>query len=76
MGFFSLQPMRFFWTVYRFIQILSLDIVGGALACTWMLASYLEINLAWQVYTLLGLAVFSIYTLDHQIGRASCRERV
>lgn len=57
--------MRIFSQLYRLIQILSLDIVGGALLCAWMIACYMGITMPWSVYTCLGLGVFAIYTLDH-----------
>ena len=65
MGFFYFCPMRIFWHLYRLLQILSLDIVGGALLCAWMIASYMGIKLPGAVYACLGLGVFGIYTLDH-----------
>jgi hypothetical protein len=44
---------------------LSIDVVLGALAGLVFFSKLLRIQLEWQVFLLLGLAVWSIYTADH-----------
>lgn len=44
---------------------LSIDVVLGALAGLVFFSKLLRIELEWQVFLLLGLAVWSIYTADH-----------
>ncbi|WP_143962556.1 UbiA family prenyltransferase [Litoribacter populi] len=54
----ELKPLRLF-------QYLSLDVVLGACAGMYFFADVVGIGLGLIYYVLLGLAVWSIYTLDH-----------
>lgn len=51
--------------VYRYINALSLDVVGGALICSLFFAKLFHATLPVPVLISLGLAVWSVYTLDH-----------
>uniref|UniRef100_UPI0040489058 hypothetical protein n=1 Tax=Algoriphagus sp. TaxID=1872435 RepID=UPI0040489058 len=52
----------------RFFQLfsgLSLDVVVGAMASLYFFQELLHLSLEWPVFGLLGLAVWTIYSLDH-----------
>lgn len=50
---------------YRTAQILSLDIVIGAVILLRFFCAQLEVSVDWPVYALLGATVWLIYTADH-----------
>ncbi|WP_462253086.1 UbiA prenyltransferase family protein [Ekhidna sp.] len=50
---------------YRFIQILSIDIVIGVVVLLRFFCAHFEIRVDWQVYALLACSVWLIYTADH-----------
>ncbi|GAA4820308.1 hypothetical protein [Algivirga pacifica] len=60
---------------YRFLQVLSLDVVLGAMICSAFLASVLEVQLEVVVYIVLGLAVWIIYTLDHLLDAKAIQHK-
>jgi 4-hydroxybenzoate polyprenyltransferase len=47
------------------LQHLSLDVVFGACAGMYFFAHLLGLHLNWILYLLMGMAVWSIYTMDH-----------
>jgi hypothetical protein len=49
----------------QYISWLSIDVAFGATAGMFFFEKLLHVNLHWPAYLLLGLAVWSIYTLDH-----------
>ncbi len=49
----------------QYISWLSIDVVFGAMAGMYFFMELFHIKLKWQAFVLLGLAVWSIYTLDH-----------
>ena len=51
--------------VYRYIQVLSLDVVAGACISALYIADLLEIALPTLVLAALGISVWLIYTIDH-----------
>ncbi|MBL6449920.1 hypothetical protein JMN32_26645 [Fulvivirga sp. 29W222] len=51
--------------LYRYLNILSLDVVAGACICAMFLADFLQADLHWAAVTLLGACVWLIYTFDH-----------
>lgn len=51
-----------FW---HYVSLLSLDVALGAMGGLLFFAQLLEVEIAWQVFLLLGMAVWSIYTGDH-----------
>ena len=51
--------------LYRFLRVLSLDVVAGALVGALFFAYHFKVQLPWPVLTALGLAIWLIYTLDH-----------
>ncbi|UII34243.1 hypothetical protein LVD17_10515 [Fulvivirga ulvae] len=51
--------------MYRYINILSLDVVAGACICSMFLADFFETDLHWATTLLLGICVWLIYTFDH-----------
>jgi hypothetical protein len=57
--------MEIFRKILLYLNLLSLDVVFGAMAGMVFFSDLLEVNIAACVYFLLGLAVWSIYTLDH-----------
>lgn len=64
---------------YRLAQILSIDIVIGAVVLLRFFCAQSEVNPGWQVYVLLGATVWLIYTVDHlrdaEKSALSVRER-
>lgn len=54
-----------FRTLWSFVSILSLDVVSGALAGMYFFQAVWELSLSWELYFLLGLAVWVVYTGDH-----------
>lgn len=57
--------MQFLFKFYQRITWLSFDVVLGAMAGMLFFAKALRVDLAWQAYALLGMAVWCIYTADH-----------
>lgn len=57
--------MKFLQKISQYISLLSIDVVFGALAGMLFFSELLHVRLEWGIYGLLGLAVWSIYTLDH-----------
>lgn len=51
--------------IYLRISWLSFDVVLGALAGALFFSKLLRVELGWEICLLLGLAVWSIYTMDH-----------
>lgn len=62
---------------YRFLNLLSIDIAAGAIACALFFARLLEVEMRAAAIASLGLTVWIIYTADHLmdakkiVGRAS-----
>ncbi|WP_421764071.1 hypothetical protein [Ekhidna sp.] len=54
-----------FFRVYRLAQILSLDIVIGVVILLRFFCVQFRVNPGWEVFVLLGAAVWLIYTFDH-----------
>lgn len=65
--------------VYRTVQNLSLDIVIGAIILLRFFCVHFHVRIGWQIYALLGISVWVIYTIDHlkDAGKAphASRER-
>lgn len=57
--------MQFLFKGYLRFTWLSLDVVLGAIAGLAFFSELLQVDLGWEIYVLLGLAVWSIYTVDH-----------
>jgi len=57
-----MRLMRRFFTLFSW---LSLDVVIGAMASLYFFQELLHVSLDWHAFVLLGLAVWTIYTLDH-----------
>lgn len=53
--------------MFQYVKVYSIDIALGAVISTWFLARVLLINLPWHILLVLGLTVWSIYTVDHLI---------
>jgi hypothetical protein len=53
--------------IWRFINLLSLDVVIGAMAGMLFFADALETSLPMGLYGILGMAVWTAYTADHLI---------
>ncbi len=51
--------------IYLRFSWLSIDVVLGALAGAVFFSKLLRVDLGWEIYLLLGMAVWSIYTADH-----------
>ena len=64
---------------YRLAQILSVDIVIGAVILLRFFCTRSGVSPGWQVYALLGATVWLIYTIDHlrdaEKSTSSARER-
>ncbi len=57
--------MHFLFKTYLRISWLSFDVVFGAMAGMLFFTRTLRVELDWQEYALLGMAVWCIYTADH-----------
>ncbi|MHA7131991.1 hypothetical protein [Algoriphagus namhaensis] len=57
--------MQFFEKLYSRISWLSLDVVLGGMAGMFFFEKLLQVFIPWEIYGLLALAIWSIYTLDH-----------
>ncbi len=55
--------MSFRW--YQKLQLLSIDIVIGALVLLHFYSGIYQVAIDWPVYVLLGFSVWAIYTIDH-----------
>lgn len=66
--------------VYRYIQLLSLDVVAGALCCGVMAATWFQVVLPWSWWAALPVSVWVVYTADHlidaiRLGESASSER-
>lgn len=52
-------------SILKFFNLLSIDVVFGALAGMLFFADVLEVFIPLETYLVLGMSVWSIYTLDH-----------
>lgn len=59
--------------ILSLFRILSLDIVAGACIGTLFIAHYLDVVLSTSVVIVLGICVWSIYTVDHLIDARKVR---
>ncbi len=57
--------MRLIQQFFTLFSWLSLDVVIGAMASLYFFQELLHVSLDWHAYILLGLAVWTIYNLDH-----------
>lgn len=57
--------MEYIKSVWNFFNLLSIDVVFGALAGMLFFADVLEVFIPLETYLVLGMSVWSIYTLDH-----------
>lgn len=57
--------MRLIQRFFLLISWLSLDVVIGAMASLYFFQELLHVSLDWSAFVLLGLAVWTIYNLDH-----------
>lgn len=57
--------MSIFRKTFQLVSWLSIDVALGAMAGMFFFEKLLHAHLHWPAYVLLGLAVWSIYTLDH-----------
>ena len=57
--------MQFLFKIYQRLTWLSLDVVLGSMAGMLFFGRALRVELNWQEYALLGMAVWCIYTADH-----------
>ena len=64
---FYFYPMNFLQKISHYISWLSIDVVLGAMAGMLFFSELVHVQLDWGIYVLLGLAVWSIYTLDHLV---------
>jgi hypothetical protein len=52
---------------YRWFTWLSGDVVVGAMAGMLFFSKLLRVDISWEIYGLLGVAVWCIYTFDHLV---------
>ena len=57
--------MNFIAAIWRYINLLSLDVVIGAMAGMLFFVDLLDVQVPIILYLVLGMAVWCIYTLDH-----------
>lgn len=60
-----LHLVKIFKSILFYFNILSLDVVIGAMAGLLFFADLLGVTVFWEVYLLLGMAVWCIYSIDH-----------
>lgn len=51
--------------LYRYCNLLSIDVAVGACICSIYLARVIDVELPWLAIAVLGLTVWLIYTFDH-----------
>ena len=61
---------------YRFLQLLSIDIVIGVVILLRFFCAQFQVHAGWEVYVLLGGTVWLIYTLDHLRDAKQAKESV
>lgn len=57
--------MNLLKTIWRYLNLLSLDVVVGAMAGMLFFSDVLGVSLPLGLYGLLGMAVWAVYTADH-----------
>lgn len=57
--------MKLLNTIYQFVNILSLDVVAGAVVCSVFFAHVFHTHAPYDTLLSLGLTVWIIYTIDH-----------
>lgn len=57
--------MKILLNIYRWFTWLSGDVVLGAIAGMLFFSKMLRAEISWEIYGLLGMAVWCIYTADH-----------
>lgn len=60
----------------RLLNILSIDVVLGAISMTWLIETLLDTQVPWSGYFCLGASVWIIYTLDHIIDAQSIKNKL
>lgn len=68
-----ISSMSFLQRTFQYLSWLSLDVVVGAMAGMYFFMDLFHVHLKWPAFALLGLAVWSIYTLDHLIDVQTVR---
>ncbi len=63
--------MEIFRKILLYFNLLSLDVVLGSMGGMLFFSDLLEVKVSASVYFLLGMAVWSIYTLDHLLDARS-----
>lgn len=63
--------MGIFRNILHYFNLLSFDVVLGAMAGMLFFSDLLEVEISASVYLLLGMAVWSIYTWDHLMDARS-----
>ncbi len=66
--------MKILLNFYRWFTWLSGDVVLGAMAGMLFFAKLLRAEISWEVYGLLGMAVWCIYTADHLLDSRKIAE--
>ena len=67
--------MRLLLKGYKYVQILSLDVVFGACAFSKLIAESLSVELRPEVFACLALATWCVYTLDHLVDSIKLKEQ-
>ncbi len=67
--------MSAFRNIIQFANVLSLDVVLGSMAGMVLFSEILNVSVPVSAYLLLGMAVWSIYTLDH-LWDAKCTKGI
>ena len=57
--------MRYFLKVYRFINLLSIDVAIGSVCCSLFFSKLFKVSVLPYGFISLGLTVWIIYTVDH-----------
>lgn len=68
--------MQLLEKILRWISWLSIDVVLGAVAGMLFFSKLFHVNLPWQPYLLLGMAVWCIYNLDHLLDSYQAGEKL
>lgn len=67
-------PVEKLYRAYRTINLLSIDVALGAVACAFFFAEAFQIDVLPQGFAALGITVWCIYTADHLLDARTIRQ--
>ncbi|UII28509.1 hypothetical protein LVD15_08780 [Fulvivirga maritima] len=67
--------MRGMVRLYKYFNLLSLDVAVGAVSCSLFVSKILGVRIPWPVTLILGLTVWLIYTFDHLVDARGLKHK-